>query len=140
MINKNLIYSRLALTQDYLQQMHRLAALPKESFLENKDTVAAAESYLRRTLEAVFDISRHIVAKSGNTDLAAEYKAIAKALGDKKIITPGLSAVLCEMAGYRNRLVHLYHMIENEELYEILQADLPDIEQFVSEILRYVKE
>jgi uncharacterized protein YutE (UPF0331/DUF86 family) len=31
-------------------------------------------------------------------------------------------------------------MIENEELYEILQVDLPDIEQFVSEILRYVEK
>ncbi|MBS4008332.1 MAG: hypothetical protein KGZ45_07905 [Clostridium sp.] len=60
MINKNLVYSRLVLIQDYLQQMFRLAVIPKEAFLENSDTVAAAESYLRRTLEAVFDISRHI--------------------------------------------------------------------------------
>jgi len=138
MINRNMIQSRLVMIQDYLQQMQRLAAVPRETFLGNADTVAAAESYLRRTLEAVFDISRHIVAKNGGTALATEYKAIAKALGDKKIISSDLSGVLCEMAGYRNRLVHLYHMIENEELYEILQVDLPDIKRFIAEILGYL--
>jgi len=46
---------------------------------------------------------------------------------------------LMEMAGYRNRIVHFYHEITNEELYAILQNDLKDIEQFVSEIGKFIK-
>jgi len=47
---------------------------------------------------------------------------------------------IMEMAGYRNRIVHFYHEITNEELYEILQNDLKDIEQFVNEIGKFIKK
>ena len=36
------------------------------------------------------------------------------------------------MAGYRNRLVHMYNIISNEELYQIIQLNMKDIEDFVS--------
>ncbi|SHF59745.1 Protein of unknown function DUF86 [Caldanaerobius fijiensis DSM 17918] len=38
------------------------------------------------------------------------------------------------MAGYRNRMVHMYHMISEEELYDIITTELGDIKEFVSEI------
>jgi uncharacterized protein YutE (UPF0331/DUF86 family) len=44
------------------------------------------------------------------------------------------------MAGYRNRLVHYYTEISNEELYEILQNDLGDLEKFLKEIEKFLKK
>jgi len=35
----------------------------KAAFLADRHKIAAAESYLRRALEALFDIGRHILAK-----------------------------------------------------------------------------
>ena len=139
MLNKLLIEGRLTLIAAFLAQMSRLGSIPKDHFLKDKDMVAASESYLRRALEAIFDIGRHIAAKKGGTDLATEYKSIAKFLGDKGIISEGLSISLIEMAGYRNRLVHLYHLINDEELYDILQNDLSDIKRFISEIKSYIE-
>jgi len=138
MVNKLVVKSRLALIHDHLSQLKRHAEIGKEQFVEDKDKVAAVESYLRRSLEAIFDIGRHILAKNGGIDLAAEYKGIAKGLGEKKIITRELAEALVEMAGYRNRLVHLYHQIQNDELYDILQADMGDIERFVHEIQQFL--
>lgn len=138
MVNKLVIQSRLALINDYLTQLKRYAKITKENFVEDKDKAAAAESYLRRSLKAIFDIGRHIIARNGGTDLATEYKSIAKGLGEKKIISRELADALVEMAGYRNRLVHLYHIIQNDELYEILQSDLDDLEKFVLEINHFL--
>ncbi len=139
-MNRLLIQNRLALISDYLVQMERLSKKPKDSFLRNKDSIAAAESYLRRSLEAIFDIGRHIIAKQGGIELSTEYKSIARGLGDKKIISRKLQNMLTQMAGYRNRLVHLYHMINDEELYEILQHDLPDIGLFITEINNFINK
>lgn len=138
MVNKLVVQSRLALINDHLSQLRRHAESGKEQFVEDKDKVAAVESYLRRSLEAVFDVGRHILAKNGGTDLAAEYKGIAKGLGEKKIISRETADTLVEMAGYRNRLVHLYLLIQNDELYDILQTDLGDIERFVNEINQFL--
>jgi len=43
------------------------------------------------------------------------------------------------MAGYRNRLVHLYHNISEEELYDIVKEDLNDLKQFVICIETYLE-
>jgi len=138
-INRFLISGRLELIADYLIQMQRLSNIPKNDFLKDKDMSAASESYLRRALEAIFDIGRHVAAKKGGTDLATEYKAIARYLGDKRIISEELTISLIDMAGYRNRLVHLYHLINDEELFYILQNNLSDVKKFISEIKAFVE-
>ena len=42
------------------------------------------------------------------------------------------------MAGYRNRLVHLYNIMSDEELYQVIQSNTKDIENFVSEVKKYL--
>lgn len=71
--------------------------------------------------------------------MAGEYKAIAKGLGEKGIVSEHLSQKLIQMAGYRNRLVHLYHNISEEELYDIVKEDLNDLKQFVISIEKYLE-
>jgi len=124
----------------YLKELERLSGLPREEFLRDKDKTAAAESYLRRALEAIFDLGRHILAKTGGIDLAGEYKAVARGLAQRKVVDEELGRKLVEMAGYRNRLVHLYHEVTDAELYEILSADLGDIRAFIREVDEFVRE
>jgi len=137
-VSKLVVQSRLALITDCLRQLSRHAAVKRADFLGDKDRVAAAESYLRRALEATFDVGRHILARSGGADMAAEYKGIARALGARGIVSPELANALVSMAGYRNRLVHLYHLVQEEELFEIIQNDLKDLTAFVSEIATFL--
>lgn len=59
-------------------------------------------------------------------------------MGEIGIINKELSEKLAQMAGYRNRLVHLYNLISDEELYNIITSDLKDIEDFVSAIKKYI--
>lgn len=69
-----------------------------------------------------------------------EYKEIAKALGNKGIITDKLAERLRLMAGYRNRLIHFYYEISDKELYLILKNNLLDIEGFVKEIKAFIEK
>jgi len=57
-INKNLIQNRLSLLDDYIKELKEIAKMERTSFLNNPIFSAAAESYLRRSLECVFDIGR----------------------------------------------------------------------------------
>lgn len=138
MINKEFINERLVMINGFLNELYELSQLDKETFVSQKKLSAAAESFLRRTLEAIFDIGRHILAKSGYTDIAMEYKSIAKGLRDLEIVDKNLGDKLIQMAGYRNRLVHLYNLVSDDELYSILKEDLKDIENFVSAIKKYL--
>ncbi len=117
MINRTLVESRLSLIIELIHQLDSLAAYSETEFLADPRNVGAAESFLRRSLEAVFDIGRHLLAKSGHSDLAREYKTIAQGLGALEVVPPDFVFTLIKMAGYRNRMVHLYYEVSPSELY-----------------------
>lgn len=133
------IEKNLSIIQGFLIELKKFSLMSKEGFLSDNRNPAAAESYLRRSLEAIFDISRHILAKSyGFKEL--EYKDIARELGEKGVVGKDYSRILMKMAGYRNRMVHLYHEVSSEEIYDILKDHLSDIERFISEIASFLKD
>ncbi len=111
----------------------------KVSFLADRHKVAAAESYLRRALEALFDIGRHILAKRFAYP-ATEYKDIAKGLSDKGILVEKEAESMRKMAGYRNRMVHFYHEITPEELHEICLYHVNEIKFLADKLVQWAKE
>ena len=132
-LNTTLITDRLSIIIESLAEMKILRKQSREEFFADKRNPRAAESYLRHSLEAIFDIGRHILAKTARRK-TLEYKEIAKILGKEKIVSSKLSERLIPMAGYRNRLTHFYYEITDEELYEIIEKALEDIEDFVKSI------
>ena len=44
------------------------------------------------------------------------------------------------MAGYRNRMEHLYHEVTDKELFTITRNNLSDIENFVLQIKEFLKK
>lgn len=118
-----------------------IRALPLDSqveFVEDPRTPAAAESYLRRCLEALLDLGRHLLAK-GFGRAASEYKAIAQELQEVGVLGPDEAHLLREIAGYRNRLVHFYDEVSVEELYEICTEGLDDIERLTQALVQWIR-
>lgn len=123
------------------EMLEALRDLPLEDmagFLRTRHNVAAAESYLRRALEALFDIGRHILAKEF-AHPATEYKEIAAGLYQKGVMGTESAEMMRKMAGYRNRMVHFYHEISSEELYEICSRHLPEVESLLNDLLNWIR-
>ncbi len=131
-LNTKLIQDRLGFVVGWVERLRHLSKLDRDDFFIG-DNPAIAESYLRRSLEAIFDIGRHIIAKHAGK-AAVEYKEIARLLARNAVISKELSKKLVLMAGYRNRMVHFYHEVTDEELYSILTNNLPDIQVFIQEM------
>jgi len=138
-LNLNKIKDNLNLIGEFLEKLKRLSKLSKNEFLSDERNPAATESFLRRCIEATFDIGRHILSKSFDSK-SLEYKEVAKELGEKGIVSNQYSETLIKMAGYRNRMVHFYREISAEELYDILQNELIDIENFFKEIEVFLRK
>ena len=137
-LNTTRILEILRFIEKNLEELKPFTKMTKEIFLSDKKNPPFVESYLRRSLEAVFDIGRYILAKTYSFK-EIEYKAIAKGLGDKGVITRELSDVLFLMAGYRNRMVHLYREVTPDELYDIVMSKLNDFERFNKEIVVFLQ-
>ncbi len=62
-ISKNTVSERASLIQNMIENIKELPLKSYQDFLGDKRNVAAAESYLRRSSEALLDLGRHILAK-----------------------------------------------------------------------------
>lgn len=124
-----------------LQMVSEIRRLPLENagaFSSDKRNIWAAESCLRRALEALLDLGRHILAKCFAKGVT-EYKKIAEELEKEKVLSPGNATLLTTLAGYRNRMVHFYDEISPEELYAICTTELDDLLNIRDAYLEWIK-
>ncbi|MDE2180607.1 MAG: DUF86 domain-containing protein [candidate division NC10 bacterium] len=126
-ISKRVVVDRFALISDLLREIRALPLQDSRAFLADRRNVWAAESCVRRSLEALFDLGRHILAKGYGLGVS-EYKEIAMRLKTQGVLSEDEATMLHLLAGYRNRLVHFYHEVSAEELYQICSQQLSDIE------------
>ena len=137
-LNIGRILELLRYMENCVQELKPFSTMTREEFLSDRRNPPFVESYLRRSLEVVFDIGRHILSKTyGFKEI--EYRAIAKELGKREVVTLELSDELSKMAGYRNRMVHFYKEVTPEELYGIAVNDLKDFDRFAKEIVAFIK-
>ena len=122
-LRAKVIAERIAWINRMLADLRRLPLDSYDTFRSDPRNIAAAESYLRRALEALLDLGRHVLAK-GFGLAVAEYKEVAINLVQFSVLGQKKGDLLRELAGYRNRLVHFYHEVSDQELYEISTARL----------------
>ena len=125
-ISKRIVLDRLAWVDRMVAEIRSLPLESKEAFFADSRNLWTAESCLRRALEALFDLGRHILAKGFGLG-SSEYKEIVRNLVEQDVLSRQDGAILSLMAGYRNRLVHFYHEVTPDELYEICTSRIGDI-------------
>jgi len=138
-LNKTLVSERLSQIRSSANRMHDLVAIGKTNFLANPDNFAIAEHHLRRSLEAILDIGRHIIAKRA-WGAPNDYRSILLTLGQRQVIPPVFVEKIQGMAGYRNRLVHAYADVSPEEIYDLLSRHLEDFAKFSTLILHFLEQ
>ena len=137
-IRTAIVTERIAWIRKMLDGIRNLPMSSYDQFTSDPRTPAAAESYLRRALEALLDLGRHVLAK-GFTVAPAEYKEVADELARAGVLSEKDSALLRQTAGYRNRLVHFYHEISQEELYALCSLHLPEVEHVCEAVLKWLQ-
>lgn len=125
-VSQRIVLDRIAWVDRMMMEIRSLPLSDRAVFLAESRNVWAAESCLRRAIEALFDIGRHILARGfGRGDV--EYREIAEGLGATGVFDPAESLLMRTLAGYRNRLVHFYHEVSAGELFEICSRQLDDL-------------
>ena len=138
-LNKEVLQTRVSYIEDSLKSLERFKGISYEEFHSNSDHFRIAFYDLHRALEAIMDIGSHILSRIPGAR-PSSYKDIPRLLEKNKIIPSDFANhQLTKMAGYRNRMVHFYGEITEQEIYSIIQEELEDFYAFcgqIEEILR----
>jgi uncharacterized protein YutE (UPF0331/DUF86 family) len=138
-LNKEVLQNRISYIEDSLSSLERFKGMPFKEFHSNPDNFRIAFYDLHRALEAIMDIGSHILSRIPGAR-PSSYKDIPRLLERHKIIPDEFATnQLTKMAGYRNRMVHFYGEITEQEIYNIIQDELQDFYTFcahIEEVLR----
>jgi uncharacterized protein YutE (UPF0331/DUF86 family) len=137
MVDKDVILSRISYIEDNLRQMRQLAGLPEKEFLDHFYYVASAKYLLQTAIEAMLDIAHHIIARK-RYRVPDSYAEAFTVLVEQGILPAEDEATFRQIAKFRNRVVHLYHEVDNKEVFRILKESTGDIESFLKAIISCV--
>jgi uncharacterized protein YutE (UPF0331/DUF86 family) len=136
-ISRVVVADKVAAVRRMLEGVRSLPLDDLATFTTDPRMVAAGESYLRRALEALLDLGRHVLAKAFGR-APAEYAEVARQLGEAGVIDSARATRLAVMARYRNRMVHFYDEISAAELHHILTQQISDIEDLVEAVIGWL--
>ncbi|MGE5554331.1 MAG: type VII toxin-antitoxin system HepT family RNase toxin [Betaproteobacteria bacterium] len=131
MIDRQKVQSKLETISLCLDRLTKLQKASRDEFLGDFRCIDAAKHNLQVAIEAMIDVANHLIARRG----LALPKSHAEAFGiiaREGWISASDAARFALMARFRNRLVHLYEEVSDEEVYRILHEDLGDFRSFLS--------
>jgi uncharacterized protein YutE (UPF0331/DUF86 family) len=135
-VDRHVVTARLAKIREYLAILRRIRGMTDERrFVADPLVYGNAERYLQLAIQAMLDISHHIVADR-NLALPADSKSLFDTLAREKVISRQLAVKLASMAGFRNVLVHEYLEIDRRRVYRALKTELRDFESFIRAVTR----
>jgi uncharacterized protein YutE (UPF0331/DUF86 family) len=135
-VDRYVVRARIAKIRQYVALLKKIRGLANEAtFVKDPLIYGNAERYLQLAIQALLDISNHIVADM-NLNLPADSKELFDLLAKHKILPLRLSKRLAPMAGFRNILVHEYLEIDRHRVYRALEDDLGDFERFIKAVSR----
>lgn len=121
---KNLIVG----IEENTNELSKLAGLSLEEFKSDKKNYGLAEHHLRRALEGILTIGTHFLSRLPVK--TKDYREIILSLAEQNIIPRDFAEKNKTLANYRNRLVHLYWEVSEEEMHKVLNEHLSDIDKF----------
>ena len=121
-----------------INRLKFLKALDKKAFFKDPDKIGSTKYHFIVAIEPAIDICNHIISQNGYRS-PEDYGDTFQILGEQGAFDNDFITVLKEMARFRNRLIHLYWEVDDEQVYEILQMRLDDFKRFLDNIALFLR-
>ena len=129
-IDKEKIKKRFSEINRAVKEIKNISAIPDKDFWAEKKNIAALKYYLLQAIEAVGNISAHIVAKVYNLGISS-FGECFDVLEKESIFDDVFILKLRQMVKFRNRLVHEYWDVDDKKVLDFARKDVGDFKDFI---------
>lgn len=137
MIDRELVFRKMARIAADLTALENLAGKPREDYLSSEYDELVAERLLERIVGRMIDINFHLIVEAGDAPPTND-RASFEILGNKAIVPEKFARRLAASAELRNRIVHDYDDIDPAKVYDALQSATKDVPEYLSHVRRYL--
>ena len=137
MVKREIVILRLEKLKEYMKFLNSIKNIDKEKYIDDPMIYGASERFLHLSIECVLDIANHLISDL-NFRKPENNRDLFEVLYENKMLKMELKESLCNMASFRNILVHDYLKLDRGIVYEIIINNLKDVELFVDIIAEYI--
>jgi len=134
MVDKDIMQRKLSFIDLKLRNLETLKLMKRQEFLASFQAIDAAKYNLQVCIEALIDVSNHVVARK-RWGIPSTYSEAVKLLIEHGVLDKDKELSLVQMVKFRNRIVHLYQEVDDSEIYRIIQENLDDIKSFIQGVI-----
>lgn len=135
MVNKEILLQKITLIEENIKKLDYLSSMSEEEFLGKFYYIESAKHLLQVSIEAMLDVAHHIIARERYRS-PQTYAEAFLILIENNILPKEKEKNYLQMSKFRNRVVHLYHEVDEKDIYKILEQGKADFKEFVKEILK----
>jgi len=132
-IDKEKIKQRFSEINESLKEIKRLISLDKKEFWSKKENIAALKYYLLQAIEGVGSVCVHIAAKKFNKGISV-FGECFEVMEKEGVLKKGVALKLRKMVKFRNKLIHRYWEIDDQNILEYCKKDLNDFNEFIKAV------
>ncbi len=133
MVNKEKIRQKIQYIEENSGKLDKLKNYTLDEFVGDFRNVEAAKHLLQVNIEAMIDVANHIIARNRWTTPATSSESL-NILRQHGYFDEQEQQLFNRMVKFRNRVVHLYHVVDDAEIYKILQERLDDFSLFIKAV------
>ena len=120
-----------------VRRLKILSRIEKEELIGDPDKMASAKYHFIVAIESCIDMCNHIISKN-SFRVPEDYADTFRVMSEEGALEKEKLNDLVAMAKFRNRLVHLYWEVNNDQLHEILLSRLGDFGMVLTSISSYL--
>lgn len=133
--DRDILRQKVQFVRDSLRRLRQIRGEGKAAYLEDWKSQDATIRILQVAVEAILDAANHIIAREG-LGLPKTYAEAITILTREGVLPAEHRDDLIRMIQFRNRAVHLYDEIDQEEIWSILENHLGDFEVVLDAIVQ----
>lgn len=138
MVDRTLIFRKLSLLEQHLQEVQEYAGIRINDYSENWKTQRIIERTLQMMIEICLDIASHIIS-DGKLRVPDSYADMFVVLHENNLVEKPLLDALVKMAKFRNIIVHHYDRVDPAIVVGILQNNLDDFNRYKDAVVSFLK-
>jgi len=127
----------LSVIANCVNALRNLQSLSYDEFVRQHVLHASAERDFQVAIQAALDIGSIILAEQ-SVATPESYRGIFLKLAEMGVFPEDFAKKMARMAQFRNVLVHLYVEVDVRKVYDYLQHNLDDLEQFAHYVGKYL--
>lgn len=120
-----------------VSRLREISKFPKNEYLNDPDKVASSKYHFIVAIESCIDMCNHIISRNGYR-VPEDYSDTFAVMGEIGALDSDFTEELRNMAKFRNRLVHLYWEVDDEQVYDILRSRLDDFKEFLETVADFL--